>query len=63
MECYLMSGEADYLLRVVVEDLSEYQRLIVDHLTRIPGVAKIRSSFALDQVKYTTALPLDHLKE
>ncbi|PIK70148.1 AsnC family transcriptional regulator, partial [Methylobacterium frigidaeris] len=46
-----------------VEDLAEYQRLIVDHLTRIPGVAKIRSSFALDQVKYTTALPLDHLKE
>ncbi|TNC10727.1 Lrp/AsnC family transcriptional regulator [Methylobacterium terricola] len=62
MECYLMSGEADYMLRVVVEDLAEYQRLIVDHLTRIPGVAKIRSSFALDQVKYTTALPLDHLK-
>jgi DNA-binding Lrp family transcriptional regulator len=63
MECYLMSGEADYLLRVVVEDLAQYQRLIVDHLTRIPGVAKIRSSFALGQVKYTTALPLDHLKE
>ncbi len=37
MECYLMSGEADYMLRVVVEDLAQYQRLIVDHLTPSPG--------------------------
>ncbi|MGC5778760.1 Lrp/AsnC family transcriptional regulator [Methylobacterium sp. NFXW15] len=62
MECYLMSGEADYLLRVVLEDLSQYQQLVLDHLTRIPGVASIRSSFALGQVKYTTALPLGHLQ-
>jgi len=61
MECYLMSGEADYMLRVVVEDLGQYQKLVLDHLTRIPGVANIRSSFALGQVKYTTALPLGHL--
>ncbi|MCJ2036222.1 Lrp/AsnC family transcriptional regulator [Methylobacterium sp. J-068] len=61
MECYLMSGEADYMLRVVVEDLEQYQKLVLDHLTRIPGVASIRSSFALGQVKYTTALPLAHL--
>ncbi|ABC21021.1 Lrp/AsnC family transcriptional regulator [Rhodospirillum rubrum] len=62
MECYLMSGESDYLLRVVVEDLIEYQSLMIDFLTRIPGVASIRSSFALSQVKYTTALPTAHLK-
>jgi Lrp/AsnC family leucine-responsive transcriptional regulator len=62
MECYLMSGESDYLLRVVVEDLIKFQRLIVDVLTRIPVVANIRSSFALEQVKYTTALPTGHLK-
>lgn len=62
MECYLMSGEADYMLRVVVEDLEQFQRLLRDHLTGIPGVASIRSSFALGQVKYTTALPLEHLK-
>ncbi|GJE27601.1 Lrp/AsnC family transcriptional regulator [Methylobacterium organophilum] len=61
MECYLMSGEADYMLRVVVEDLAQYQQLVLNHLTRIPGVANIRSSFALGQVKYTTALPLGHL--
>jgi DNA-binding Lrp family transcriptional regulator len=61
MECYLMTGEADYMLRVVVEDLARYQSLLIDVLTRIPGVASIRSSFALSQVKYTTALPTGHL--
>ncbi len=62
MECYLMTGEADYMLRVVVEDLARYQSLLIDVLTRIPGVANIRSSFALSQVKYTTALPTGHLR-
>lgn len=62
MECYLMTGEADFMLRVVVEDLLRYQELVLDCLTQIPGVANIRSSFALDQVKYTTALPTAHLK-
>ncbi len=62
MECYLMSGEADFMLRVVVEDLIQYQTLLVDCLTQIPGVASIRSSFALSQVKYTTALPTGHLR-
>ena len=59
MECYLMTGDADYLLRVVVADLSAYERFLMDHLTRVPGVASIKSSFALKQVKYRTALPLD----
>src|SRR4030095_14735052 len=54
VECYLMTGDADYLLRVVVPDLPAYQRLLIDHLTRIPGVASIRSSFSLKQVKYRT---------
>lgn len=62
MECYLMTGEADFLLRVVIEDLLKYQELMLDCLTRIPGVSNIRSSFALDQVKYTTALPTGHLR-
>ena len=59
MECYLMTGDADYLLRVVVADLTAYHRFLVDHLTRVPGVASIKSSFALKQVKYRTALPLE----
>jgi len=63
LECYLMTGDADYLLRVVVPDLASYERFLKEHLTRIPGVANIRSSFALKQVRYRTALPLGHLPE
>ena len=59
MECYLMTGDADYHLRVGVEDLSAYERFLMDQLTRVQGIANIRSSFALKQVKYTTALPLE----
>ena len=58
MECYLMTGDADYLIRVVVPDVQSLERFIVESLTRIPGIANIRSSFALKQVKYETALPL-----
>ena len=63
MECYLMTGESDYLLRVVVPDIAAYQAFLLEHLTRIEGIASIKSSFALKQVKYKTALPLDHLEE
>lgn len=59
MECYLMTGDSDYLLRVVTADLAAYERFLMDHLTRVPGVASIKSSFALKQVKYRTALPLE----
>lgn len=58
MECYLMTGDADYLLRVVVADVEAYEAFLKEHLTRVPGVAGIKSSFALNQVKYRTALPL-----
>ena len=58
MECYLMTGDADYLLRVVVPDVRALERFIVDVLSRLPGVGSIKSSFALKQVKYDTALPL-----
>ena len=58
MECYLMTGDFDYLFRVVTADLSAYERFLVENLTRVPGVSSIRSSFALKQVKYSTALPL-----
>jgi len=61
MECYLMTGEFDYLLRVVVADVQALERFIVDELTKIPGIANISSSFALNQVKYKTALPLSPL--
>ena len=58
MECYLMTGDSDYLLRVVTADVAAYERFLKEHLTRVPGVASIKSSFALNQVKYRTSLPL-----
>lgn len=58
MECYLMTGDSDYLLRVVVADIAALERFILERLSKIRGVANIRSSFALKQVKYETALPL-----
>lgn len=61
MECYLMTGEFDYLLRVVVPDLQAYEKFVLEHLTRIKGISGIKSSFALKQVQYKTALPLGHL--
>jgi len=63
MECYLMTGDSDYLLRVVAPDLDGFQHFLLEHLTRIPGVASIKSSFALKQVSYRTALPLGHLPD
>ena len=58
MECYLMTGDSDYLLRVVVPDLQALEHFILNFLSRVPGVGNIKSSFALKQVKYQTALPL-----
>ena len=58
MECYLMTGEADYLLRVVVPDIQALEEFVLNFLSRVPGVGNIKSSFALKQVKYQTALPL-----
>lgn len=58
MECYLMSGDSDYLIRVALPDIGALEKFILEQLTPIPGIEKIRSSFALKQVRYKTALPL-----
>lgn len=58
MECYLMTGDADYLIRVAVPDMAALERFILEQLSPMPEVEKIRSSFALKQVRYKTALPL-----
>lgn len=58
MECYLMTGDSDYLIRIAVADIAALERFILEQLTPIPGIEKIRSSFALKQVRYKTALPL-----
>jgi Lrp/AsnC family leucine-responsive transcriptional regulator len=57
LECYLMTGARDYLLRVVAADLEAYEVFLKTKLTRLEGVASIESSFALQQVKYAVALP------
>ncbi len=57
-ECYLMTGDSDYLIRVAVADIAALERFILDQLTPIPGIEKIRTSFTLKQVRYKTALPL-----
>lgn len=58
LECYLMTGPRDYLLRVVVQDLDAYEQFLKRKLTKLPGISSIESSFALDQVKYSNVLPL-----
>ncbi len=58
MECYLMTGDSDYLIRVAVADIGALEKFILEQLSPIPGIEKIRSSFALKQVRYQTALPL-----
>ena len=59
LECYLMTGPRDYLLRVVVSDLGAYEQFLKQKLTRLDGIASIESSFALEQVKYTNVLPIE----
>ena len=57
-ECYSMTGDMDYLLRVQVEDLDHFSRFIMGKLLKQSGVADVKSSFALQRVKETTVLPV-----
>ena len=58
LECHLMAGTADYILKVVAEDTDDFARIHRQHLARLPGVAQMQSSFALRTVFKTTALPV-----
>ena len=58
MECYLMTGQFDFLLRVVCADLGAYEQFLRERLTQVEGVASIESSFSLGQVKVSRVLPL-----
>ena len=59
IECYLMSGDADYLLRVIVSDASDYEKLHMDVLTTLPGVSNIRSNFSLRTVTKKNEIPFN----
>jgi Lrp/AsnC family leucine-responsive transcriptional regulator len=58
MECYLMTGQFDFLLRVVCADLAAYEHFLRQKLTQVAGVSSIESSFSLGQVKYSRVLPI-----
>ncbi len=58
LDCYLMTGQRDFLLRIVVRDLEAYERFLKEKLTHLDNVASIESSFALKQIKQASALPI-----
>ena len=58
LECHLMAGTADYLLKIVAEDTEDFARIHRRFLSRLPGVRQMQSSFALREVLKTTALPV-----
>lgn len=60
LECLLITGQsADYLLKVLVKDMEEYQDILLNKITKIPGVTDVHSSFVLRQVINTTELPIE----
>jgi len=61
VSCHSLTGDMDYLLAVHVEDLEHFSRFVMDFLLKHPGVLDVKSSFVLEEVKETTALPLGHL--
>jgi Lrp/AsnC family leucine-responsive transcriptional regulator len=61
LECFAVTGESDYILKIVAADLTELSDSVLQQLIRLPGVASIRSNIVLNCVKSTTQLPLGHL--
>lgn len=62
LECYVLMGPVDFLLRIVTEDMEAYERFFFDRLSNLPGVQEINSTVALSEIKSTTALPLPRAK-
>ncbi len=60
LECHHVSGEFDFLLKIVVEDMRAYESLLRDHILKVKGLGQIRSSFVMASPKVTTALPIRH---
>jgi Lrp/AsnC family transcriptional regulator, leucine-responsive regulatory protein len=61
LECFSVAGEADYLLRIVACDLAAFSEFMMKHLLRLPGVSAVKSTIALQKIKKTSVLPLDHI--
>jgi Lrp/AsnC family transcriptional regulator len=58
LECFVMMGSVDFMLRIVAKDIEAYERFFFDKLSRLPGVQEINSTVALSEIKATTALPI-----
>ena len=61
LDCYVLLGSFDFLIRVVAADINAYERFFFEKLSRLPGVQEVNSIVALSEIKATTALPLNHL--
>ena len=61
VECFAVTGEADYMLRIVAPDLATFSDLVMKQLVLLPGVAQVKTNITLSQIKQTHQLPLDHL--
>lgn len=61
LECYVVLGAVDFLLRIVAPDIQAYERFFFERLSRVPGIQEVSSMVALSTIKNTTALPLDHI--
>jgi Lrp/AsnC family transcriptional regulator len=59
VECYTVTGDVDYVLRILTQDTQSYERLLRDHLLQLPHVGEVHSTIALTQVKYTTQVPIE----
>ena len=58
LDCYLLLGSVDFLLRIVTEDIKAYERFFFEKLSQLPGIQEVNSSIVLSDVKHTTALPI-----
>jgi Lrp/AsnC family transcriptional regulator len=58
LDCYVVLGNVDFLLRIVTEDIKDYERFMYEKLSQLPGVQEVNSSIALSEIKHTTVLPI-----
>ncbi len=58
MDCYVLLGSVDFLLRIVAEDIKAYERFFFDELSQLPGIQEVTSSIVLSDIKHSTALPV-----
>ena len=59
LQCFAVTGDADYVLRVIIQDMAAYDRFLNDKVFNLPGVSQVRSNFALREIKNETAIPID----